>query len=217
VKFFTFLLNFLYLKSRRLLVYACKFFDSLMQRIGLDLEKHLHISRVLKGRKPLFKILGSSESVVAQKRLIFIFVRFIISPEKNPRKSVSILREEIRDFKLLKHIKLLVTDCSHPFYQNFPMLTWILIVSRSIMTTVHSVFYLQVGWLLTIVVVRHSVDLNVHHVNMSSPISVQHVEEPTGEPLPYIHLLELMSGGCADDQVNASVAIFVALMKTSMF
>ena len=61
-------------------------------------------------RKPPFKILGSSDSVVAQKSLIFIFVRVIISPEKNPRKPVSILRAEIGDFKLLKHIKLLVTD-----------------------------------------------------------------------------------------------------------
>jgi hypothetical protein len=33
--------------------------------------------------------------------LIFIFVRVIISPETNPRKLVPILREEIRDFKLL--------------------------------------------------------------------------------------------------------------------
>ena len=60
--------------------------------------------------KPPFKILGSSDSVVAQKKLIFIFFRIIISLEKNPRKPVSISREEIRDFKLLKHIKLLVTD-----------------------------------------------------------------------------------------------------------
>ena len=60
--------------------------------------------------KPPFKILGSSDSVFSQKRLIFIFLRVIISPEKNPRKPMSILREEIRDFKLLKHIKLLVTD-----------------------------------------------------------------------------------------------------------
>jgi len=44
------------------------------------------------GQKPPFKILGSSDSVVAQKRLIFIFVRVIISPEKNPRKPVSIER-----------------------------------------------------------------------------------------------------------------------------
>ena len=61
-------------------------------------------------RKPPFKILCSSDSVVAQKKFIFIFVRIIISLEKNPRKPVSILREEIGDFKLLKHIKLLVTD-----------------------------------------------------------------------------------------------------------
>ena len=63
--------------------------------------------------EPPFKILGSSDSVVAQKKLIFIFVRIIISLEKNPRKPVSISREEIRDFKLLKHIKLLVTDSNH--------------------------------------------------------------------------------------------------------
>ena len=61
-------------------------------------------------RKLLFKILCSSDSVVAQKKFIFIFVRIIISLEKNSRKPVSILREEIGDFKLLKHIKLLVTD-----------------------------------------------------------------------------------------------------------
>ena len=61
-------------------------------------------------RKPPFKILGLSDWVVAQKSLIFIFVRVIISPEKNPRKPVSILRVETRDFKLLKHIRLLVTD-----------------------------------------------------------------------------------------------------------
>ena len=56
---------------------------------------------VLMGRKLPFKILGLSDLVVAQKSLIFIFVRVIISPEKNPRKPVSILRAEIRDFKLL--------------------------------------------------------------------------------------------------------------------
>ena len=39
-----------------------------------------------------------------------MFVRVIISPEKNLRKPVSILREEIKDFKLVKHIKPLVTD-----------------------------------------------------------------------------------------------------------
>jgi len=65
---------------------------------------------VLMCRKPPFKILGLSDSVVAQKRLIFIFVRVIISSEKNSRKPVSMLREETGDFKLLKHIKLLVTD-----------------------------------------------------------------------------------------------------------
>ena len=37
--------------------------------------------------------------------------------------------------------------------------------------------------MLTIVDSHHSVVSNVHHVNMSSPISVQHVEKPTGEPL----------------------------------
>ena len=61
-------------------------------------------------QKPPFKILGLSDSVIAQKSLIFIFVRVIISPEKNPRKPVLIIRAEIGDFKLLKHIKLLVTD-----------------------------------------------------------------------------------------------------------
>ena len=55
-------------------------------------------------RKPPFKILCSSDSVVARKKFIFIFVRIIISLEKNPRKPVSILGEEIGDFKLLKHI-----------------------------------------------------------------------------------------------------------------
>ena len=60
----------------------------------------------------MYQILCSSDSVVAQKKFIFIFVRIIISLEKNPRKPASILREEIRDFKLLKHIKLLVTDSS---------------------------------------------------------------------------------------------------------
>ena len=65
---------------------------------------------ILMCQKPPFPILGLSDLVVAQKSLIFIFVRVIISPEKNPRKPVSILRAEIRDFKLLKHIKVLVTD-----------------------------------------------------------------------------------------------------------
>ena len=67
-------------------------------------------SNVLMGSKPPFKILSSSDSIFAQKKLIFILVRVIISPEKNPRKPVSILREEIKDSKLLKHIKLLDTD-----------------------------------------------------------------------------------------------------------
>jgi hypothetical protein len=65
------------------------------------------------GRKPPFKILGSSNTIVAQKKLIFILVRVIISPVKNPRKPVSILREGVKDFKLLNHIKLLVTDYSY--------------------------------------------------------------------------------------------------------
>jgi hypothetical protein len=37
-------------------------------------------------------------------------VNVIISLENNPRKPVSILRKKIEDFKLLNHIKLLVTD-----------------------------------------------------------------------------------------------------------
>ena len=53
------------------------------------------------GRKPSFKILGSSDSIVAHKKLIFLLVKVIISPEKNSRKTVSILREKIEDFKLL--------------------------------------------------------------------------------------------------------------------
>lgn len=53
------------------------------------------------------------------------------------------------------------------------------------------------GWLLTIVVSHHSVVSNVHHV-MSSPVSVQRVEKPT------------------EDEVNASVAICVALMETNV-
>jgi hypothetical protein len=98
------------LKSPHLLVHACKFVESLMQRIGLDLREHLYTPRVLMGRKPPFKILGSSDAIFAQKKLIFILVRLIISLEKNPGKPVSILREGVKDFKLLNHIKLLVTD-----------------------------------------------------------------------------------------------------------
>ena len=65
---------------------------------------------VLMCGKPPFKILGLSDLIVVQKMLIFILVRVILSLEKNPRKPVLIFREKIRDFKLLKHIKLLVTD-----------------------------------------------------------------------------------------------------------
>jgi hypothetical protein len=86
--------------------------ESLVQRIGLDLREHLYTPHILMGRKPPFKILGSSNTIVPQKKLIFILVRVIISPEKNPRKPVSILREGVKDFKLLNHIKLLVTDSS---------------------------------------------------------------------------------------------------------
>jgi hypothetical protein len=106
VEFFIFLLRFLYLKSPGSVVYACKFLESLMQKIGLDLRKHLFTSHILMGRKPPFKILGSSDSTITQKKLIFLLVKAIISPEKNPRKPVLILREKIEDFKLLKHIKL---------------------------------------------------------------------------------------------------------------
>ena len=74
---------------------------------------------VLLCRKPPFKILGSSDSVVAQKSLIFIFVRVIISPEKNSRKPVSILRVEIGDFKLL------VTD-SYILCHNFATFGYLL-------------------------------------------------------------------------------------------
>jgi len=112
-KFFIFLLDFSYLKSPHLLVCACKFMESLVERIRLDLREHLYTPHVLMGRKPPFKILGSSNTIVAQKKLIFILVRVIISPEKNRRKPVSILREGVKDFKLLNHIKLLVTFLRH--------------------------------------------------------------------------------------------------------
>jgi hypothetical protein len=61
-------------------------------------------------QKPPFKILGLSDLIFGQKMLIFLFLDVIISPEKNPRKPVSILREKIEDFKLIKHIKLPDTD-----------------------------------------------------------------------------------------------------------
>ena len=63
--------QFLYLKSPCLLVCACKILESLMQRIRLDLRKHMYTSCILMGQKPPFKILGSSDSVVAQKKMIF--------------------------------------------------------------------------------------------------------------------------------------------------
>jgi hypothetical protein len=39
-----------------------------------------------------------------------LIARVVISPGKNPRKPVSILREGVKDYKLLNHIKLLITD-----------------------------------------------------------------------------------------------------------
>jgi hypothetical protein len=65
-----------------------------MQRIGLDLRKHLFTPGVLMGRKPPFKILGSSDSTITQEKSIFLLVKAIISPEKNPRKPVSRLNIE---------------------------------------------------------------------------------------------------------------------------
>jgi hypothetical protein len=58
-----------------------------MQRLGVDLSKHLFKSRILMGQKPPSKILGSSDSVVAQKKLIFILVKVIISAEKKSQKA----------------------------------------------------------------------------------------------------------------------------------
>jgi len=56
-------------------------------------------------RNPPFKIQSSPNSVGVQKKLIILFLRVINISEKNPRKPVPILREEIRDFKLLRHVK----------------------------------------------------------------------------------------------------------------
>jgi len=61
-------------------------------------------------RNPPFKIQSSPNSVGVQKKLIILFLRVINISEKNPRKPVPILREEIRDFKLLRHVKLPDTD-----------------------------------------------------------------------------------------------------------
>src|SRR6188768_3511169 len=61
-------------------------------------------------RNPPFKIQSSPNSVGVQKKLIVLFLRVINISEKNPRKPVPILREEIRDFKLLRHVKLPDTD-----------------------------------------------------------------------------------------------------------
>jgi len=61
--------------------------------------------RVLMDRKPPFKIQSSPNSVCVQKKLIIIFTRVVNISEKNLRKPVPILREEIRDFKLLRHFK----------------------------------------------------------------------------------------------------------------
>jgi hypothetical protein len=84
-----------------------------MQRIRIDLKKPIFTSHIFMGQTPPFEILGSSDSVVAQKKLIFLLVKVIISPEKNTRKPVSILREKVKHLKLLKHIKLPVTDSIH--------------------------------------------------------------------------------------------------------
>jgi len=81
-----------------------------MQRIGSDLGRHMFTPRVLMDRKPPFKIQSSPNSVGVQKKLIIIFLRVVNISEKNPRKPVPILREEIRDFKLLRHVKLPDTD-----------------------------------------------------------------------------------------------------------
>jgi len=66
--------------------------------------------RVLMDRKPPFKMQSSPNSVGVQKKLMIIFLRVVNISEKNPRKPVPILREEIRDFKLLRHVKLPDTD-----------------------------------------------------------------------------------------------------------
>jgi len=109
-KFVTVLLNFWYSRPPWSLVYACKFWERIMQRIGLDLGRHMFTTRVLMGRKPPFKIQSSSNSVGVQKKLRIIFIRVLNTSEKNSRKPVPILREETRDFKLLRHVKLPNTD-----------------------------------------------------------------------------------------------------------
>jgi len=68
----------------------------------------------LMGRKRPLKIQSSSNSVGVQKKLIIIFLRVVNISEKIPRKPVPILREEIRDFKLLRHFKLPNTDSTGP-------------------------------------------------------------------------------------------------------
>ena len=104
-------------------------------------------------QKPPFKILGSSDWVVAQKSLIFIFVRVIISPETSPRKPVSILRVEARDFKLLKHIKLLVTDNTWGVKLDF-----IAKPAHSLSLSCFCLFHSRVGALITMAVVGESAD-----------------------------------------------------------
>ena len=92
-----------------------------MQRIGLNLEKHLHTSRFWCAENHLLKSCARQTQLL-HKKFIFLFFRIIISLEKIPRKPVWILREEIGDFNLLKHIKLLVTDSTfqtRDFLNNF--------------------------------------------------------------------------------------------------
>ena len=56
------------------------------------------------------KVTVNCQILIGWILLTLAFSVHIWSAEKNPRKPVSIFRAEIRDFKLLKHIKLLVTD-----------------------------------------------------------------------------------------------------------
>ena len=46
---------------------ACKNSESLTQMIELDLGKHMFTSHILMAQTPPFEILGSSDSVIAQK------------------------------------------------------------------------------------------------------------------------------------------------------
>ena len=86
------LLDFVYLKSCRLLACACKFLDSLMQRIRLDLEKHLCTSWFWCAENHLLKSWACQTRLLHRKGWFLYFWESWLVQKKTQKSCVNIKR-----------------------------------------------------------------------------------------------------------------------------